>query len=530
MKKCSILDCTLRDGGYINNFDFGFDSIKDIVFKLSSANTDIIECGFLKSGVFDNNKTLYGSIECISKLICPKKENTLYVAMIAFGDIKIDEVCDCQKDSIDGIRLTFHKDRIKEAFDFGRKLKEKKYKVFMQPVGTTSYSNEELTQLIHMVNEMEPFAFYMVDTLGAMFRNDLINMVKLVDSELNKDIQLGFHSHNNLQLSFANAIELLSFDFERNIIIDSSVFGMGRGAGNLCTELIMKYINQNIENKYDVVPVLEIYDEHINKILLKYKWGYSLPYFIASMNNCHPNYATHLINKQTISIKEINHILSKIDEDKKSIYNKSYIEDLYLNFQKHNIDDSLALKKIKADVCGRKILILAPGKSVKKEIEKISKFCNENNPLVFSVNFIPENIISDYLFLSNQKRIKNIRNLRKNCDSKIIITSNIAENFGNENLVINYSDYLNEEPIISDNAGLMLINLLSKMNVKEVSLAGFDGFSSNSLDNYYDSEYMNSTEFNNLIEKTNAISERLNKLKDIIKINFVTESRYNEKI
>ena len=372
MLNCDILDCTLRDGGYINNFKFGKSIISDIISKLSDANTDIIECGFLQSGEFDRDKTLFGSVEAIRDFILPKSDNSLYVAMIAYGNISIDEISRCDGSSIDGIRLTFHQNQISQAFEFGKKLLNKKYKVFMQPVGTTSYTEAELIDLIDKVNELNPFAFYMVDTLGTMFNTDLRKMFTTVDRNLNKGIKIGFHSHNNLQLSFSNAIDLLSVNTEREVIIDSSVFGMGRGAGNLCTELIMEYVNKCIKNKYDIVPVLEIYDEHINKILLKYKWGYSLPYFLASSNACHPNYATHLINKQTMSIKQISRLLSSIDEDKRDIFNKSYIEELYIAFQKHIVNDSVDSAEIKSNIADKNIIVLAPGKSVKKNITKTS--------------------------------------------------------------------------------------------------------------------------------------------------------------
>lgn len=528
MSNCRILDCTLRDGGYINSFDFGLSTIKDIIKKLEESNVDIIECGFLKSGALDNNKTLFNNVETIKSYIAPKKTDILYVAMIAYGDIKDEEICECDGTSVDGIRLTFHQSQIDDAFVLGRKLIEKKYKVFMQPVGTTSYSDDELKELVRRVNDLSPYAFYMVDTLGVMFKEDLIGMFSLVDENLENDICLGFHSHNNLQLSFSNALELLSLDTDRNIIIDSSVFGMGRGAGNLCTELIMKSMNNYCSSQYDVVPVLEIYDEHINKILLEHKWGYSLPYYVASMNKCHPNYASHLINKQTITIKEINKILLSLDENKRDIFDKNYIEELYLDFQKHNIDDSACVERIKSDISGKNIVVIAPGKSLLQNPERIISYCNNKNSVVFSVNFVSDFIKSNYVFISNQKRVKNFRELenkKPNFDN-VIITSNLMNMGFDEKNVVNYSDYLSENPIISDNAGLILLHFISKIDVREVCLAGFDGFSVNGLENYFDTEFTNSTEHENLIDKTNAIADEIKKLSGKMNIKFLTKSRY----
>lgn len=528
MSNCRILDCTLRDGGYINSFDFGLSTIKNIIKKLEDSNVDIIECGFLKSGAIDENKTLFSSVEAIKPYIAPKKSEALYVAMIAYGDIADEEICQCDGTSIDGIRLTFHQSQIDDAFVLGQKLIDKGYKVFMQPVGTTSYSSDELVELVNRVNLLSPYAFYMVDTLGIMFKEDLIKMFNLVDQNLNYDICLGFHSHNNLQLSFSNALELLSINTGREVIIDSSVFGMGRGAGNLCTELIMKSMNNYCSCQYDVVPVLEIYDEYINRISLNYKWGYSLPYYVASMNRCHPNYASHLINKQTITIKEINKILSSLETDKRDIFDRKYIEHLYLDFQKHNIDDSTCLNCLSKAIKGCNIVVIAPGKSILDKQNEIRDYCINNNSIVFSVNFVSDLVKSDYVFISNQKRVKNFKELERKQQKfdNVLITSNLLNLGFDEKYVINYSDYLSENPIISDNAGLILLHFLSKIEVKEVCLVGFDGFSVNGLENYFDADFTNSTEFENLIEKTNAIAEEIKKLSNKMKIKFLTKSRY----
>ena len=241
----------------------------------------------------------------IKNTIGTKNPNLMYVAMIQYGAISNEEISVCDGTSIDGIRITFHEHEIDSAFVLGRQLSEKGYKVFMQPVGTMTYTDEALLGLISKINELNPFAFYLVDTLGTMYKNDLLRMFYLVDNNLNKNISLGFHSHNNLQLSFANAQELMQLNTPRRLIIDASVFGMGRGAGNLNTELVTQYINSNFGLHYDNIEILEIIDEYIRPLSMQYKWGYDAAYYIASITGCHPNYATFLMNKQTLHIQDI---------------------------------------------------------------------------------------------------------------------------------------------------------------------------------------------------------------------------------
>lgn len=529
MGKVTILDCTLRDGGYINDWNFGERTIRKIVKKLADANIDIIECGFLEECDFNENKALFNSVEQIRDYIAPKKENIMYVGMIAQPYISIDKISYCDKSLIDGIRVTFHQDEIEEALVYGKQLMEKGYKVFIQPVGTTSYSDANLLELIDKVNVLKPFAFYLVDTLGIMYKNDLLRMFHLLDNNLNEAISIGFHSHNNLQLSFSNAQELLMLHTKRNIIIDSSVFGMGRGAGNLCTELVTHYINKNIEVKYDTVPLLEIVDEHLSKIFSEVKWGYSIPYFLAAINNCHPNYATYLMNKQTISVKIINTILKQLPIEKRDLYDKNYIEDLYVNHQIHYVIDSEERDSIKELIGNKKILVIAPGKSIETEKESIKAFIDDNQPFVFSVNFISETFKVDAMFISNSKRFEYLSDLSSEISNTttMITTSNIAPSKDSSALIVNYSDLIINDSTISDNAGMMLIKLLSQLSVSSVYLAGFDGFDLNKLNNYFNKELINNVEVEELRKKNEAISNYIKFISKNMNIYFVTDSLYS---
>jgi 4-hydroxy 2-oxovalerate aldolase len=531
MQNIKILDCTLRDGGYINDWNFGERTIKKIIKKLSQSHIDIIECGFIEDINFNRNKTLFNSIEIIKSYIEPKNKNVLYVGMIAYPYISIDKISPCDGTSIDGIRLTFHEDEIEEALLYGKQLMDKGYKVFIQPVGTTSYSDASLIELINKVNNLKPYAFYLVDTLGIMYKNDLLRMFHLLDNNLDKSISIGFHSHNNLQLSFSNAQELLMLHTKREIIIDSTVFGMGRGAGNLCTELVTQYINENISHLYETLPLLEIYDEHLSKLTDQSQWGYSIPYYLAAVTNCHPNYATYLINKQTISVKSISNLLNQIPIKKRDLFDKHLIEDLYIRYQMHHVDDTGTIESIKQLVGKkRKILILAPGASIDLQKEELMNFINIHNPFVISVNFVPGNIDVDAVFISNSKRFGKLTDYisEMSINIPIITTSNISDDSNFSTYMVNYSDLLNQYSLISDNAGLMLINLLNRISFNSIYLAGFDGFNLNRDKNYFSDELSYSFEKEELIKKNEAIRKYFVSLKKYLEINFVTESIYSE--
>lgn len=522
-----ILDCTLRDGGYVNNWGFGEIAIKRIISKLSNANIDIIECGFLTTNGGDKNTSLFNDVSKIRDYIGAKNKDIMYVAMIAYPNNIVVNIPECDGNSIDGIRVTFHEHEIDEAMSVCKELKDKGYKVFVQPVGLTSYNDYSILKLIEKVNLLNPYSFYIVDTLGTMYKNDLLRTYYLIDNNLNKDINIGFHSHNNLQLSFSNAQELAMIQTTRTIIIDSSVFGMGRGAGNLCTELLAEYINNNIEKRYNTECLLEIIDDHLNSIYAKYPWGYSAPYCLAAINNCHPNYASYLMEKQTITVKSISDILKKLDNEKRSLFDKKYIEEVYIQYQKNFVDDSKELEKIKKSIGDKKVLILAPGKSIEYNMENINEFIEKEDLFVISINFIPRKVKVNSVFISNYKRFENIEYFDYNMDKlSIILTSNImTENKANYSIV-NYSDLLVDESIISDNAGLMLINLLKRLMIREVYIAGFDGYSIDK-ENYV-SENMELVKNNENIDTINeAIKNKIKELKKNLDINFITESKYN---
>ena len=522
-----ILDCTLRDGGYINDWRFGKKTIVSILEKLEKANIDIIECGFLTRMVKDEACSLFNDIAQIEKVLPRQGRTAMYVAMIAIGEKELhpSELAPFDGKSLEGIRLTFHKGEIDQAMEWARIIQEKGYKVFMQPVGTGFYTDMELLQLVEKMNQLQPYAFYIVDTLGSMYRNEVSHRFYLIDENMRPEIHLGFHGHNNLQLAFSNAQVLGKIQTKRTLILDSSVNGMGRGAGNLPTELITQYINKNIASRYDVTMVMDIYDEYISAIRKKFEWGYSVPYHIAASNVCHPNYASYLINKQTLTMKDIEKIIQSIPEKYKILYDQSLIEELYVRYQSRNIDDSAAVQEISGWLSGRKILLLAPGKSLVSHYDSILRFVEEEHPFVISVNFADTRYPIDACFVSNHKRMDTIGlEIRRMGGLRTILTSNIAG--GGGCVYVNYACYTNGDDMVSDNAGLMLLSLLKRCGAHTVYLAGFDGFHHRHGGNYYSEELNSQEDEGQVREKRKRIRKQLQELSAEMEITFITPSVY----
>lgn len=325
-KSIKILDCTLRDGGYLNNWNFGENTIKSVVSKLSSAKIDYIECGFLKSCTFNKDRTFFSQITDLNNIINPNQNYTL---MINFGEFEIENFKENISEKIK-IRVAFKKHNQKEALDYVSKLKNLGWDVFVNPMSTNTYSKDELNYLIEKINYIKPFGLSIVDTLGNMYEKDVIKIFEQIDSRLDSQIALGFHSHNSLQLSFSNTKTLLKMNLNRNLVIDSCLYGMGRGAGNLCTELITKYLNDNFNNNYSIIPLIQTIDDNIKPIYSNSPWGYSTPYYIAAIRGCHPNYAQALM-KYNLSNEALDNILCSIPNEKKVVFDKSILNTLKLN-------------------------------------------------------------------------------------------------------------------------------------------------------------------------------------------------------
>lgn len=522
MNKIHVLDCTLRDGGYCNQWKFGYEHINKIINSLIEANIDIIECGFLtEKTIYDPDVTKFTNLEQIKKIIPQYHEKKIFVAMLNYGEFNIQNLPENDGTSINGIRVAFHKKDLEKSLFLCEKIKEKGYLVFVQAMVSLSYTDEEFLNMIQKVNKLEPYAFYIVDSFGMMKRKDLTRLFYMVEHNLNKSIYIGFHSHNNMQLAYSNAQSLVDTHTESNLIIDSSVYGMGRGAGNLNTELFVEYLNENAGANYSLTPLLTIIDEILNEFYQQNYWGYSLPNYLSAMYNLHPDYARYLDDKKTLTVESINKIFDTMDKEKKFSYDKVYIEDIYQKYMTAGKVQEEHKSELKNILKHKKVLLIAPGKSSYDEQSKIIKFSKDNNIITIGVNFEYPVISSDYIFLSNLRRYRELKMQNKN---NCIVTSNIPDE--NVYLQIKYHELINKEEAVKDNAGMMAIKFLIMYEVKEIYLAGFDGYSHDVNENYGDTNMAFTTKNIILDAMNKGMCNVLKEFSKKTKIKFLTTPKY----
>ena len=313
MKKIELLDCTLRDGAYIVDSRFGSPAIKGIIKKMQDANVDIIECGWLKNGLHTEGSSFYHVPDDLKPYLIEKNTRSTYTVMIDWDRYDLDLLPPCDGETVDAIRVVFPHGRYKEGIAVGNAVKEKGYQVFYQAANTLAYSDEELRGLAEEINRIHPSGLSVVDTFGAMYEEDLERITGILDKNLDEGIKLGFHSHNNQQLSFALTIHFVKMfqDRERGIIVDASLNGMGRGAGNTPTELIVNYLNRN-GCSYEMDSIMAAIDIYMEYFKENYEWGYSTPYFIAGMYCCHVNNIAYLLQNHRTSAKDMRSIIESL--------------------------------------------------------------------------------------------------------------------------------------------------------------------------------------------------------------------------
>ena len=188
MKNIKVLDVTLRDGGCVNNFDFGQSYMDSILNSLQDSGVDVIELGYIDENKgSENGRTQYCNESVIPQYFLKHKNpQTEYVVMMDYGKFNIDNLQNRNCNGIDGIRLAFHKKNRKDIIEAGKKILGKGYKFYIQPMITLRYSDKELLELIEDVNEnlKDASGFYIVDSFGEMRANDVVRIMHLIDKNL----------------------------------------------------------------------------------------------------------------------------------------------------------------------------------------------------------------------------------------------------------------------------------------------------------------------------------------------------------
>lgn len=325
-----LLDCTLRDGGYVNNFSFGKENISKIVTNLNCSGVEIIELGFLKNGEYSTEQTLFNFVEEAEQFVTNISPEQKFCLMIRPDWYDINKLTPAVG-KIKSLRFAFHLKDLDLLLEQTTIAKDLGYKIMVNPVNILSYSLDELNYLLPILSKMNPDCVSIVDTFGSLLPADLNRIFSIFDNLLNKEIKLGLHLHENLSISLALSIMFVELmQNNRKGYIDSSINGMGRIPGNLCTELIMNFLNIKSNKNYDLKPIYDVIDNPISDFKKKEPWGYMPSYAITAYKNTHRSYAEFLMKKPDMSLNMLTDILDKLETtEEKENFSESVAEFYY---------------------------------------------------------------------------------------------------------------------------------------------------------------------------------------------------------
>lgn len=501
-----ILDCTVRDGGYVNNWRFDKKLVRETYRALSKAGIDYIEIGYRGTEkYFDRDQ--YGlwrfSPEEAIREVVSNIDGAKLVLMADYGKIDAEDFCDAKESVVEMIRLAANKGSLKGAVKFLEKIKRKGYKVSLNAMGFTNFSKAERIDLVKMLKGTGIDYIYVVDSYGSLFPYQIEPIMEPLLAI--PKIKVGFHPHNSLQMAFANTLEAMRCGVH---MIDATIYGMGRAAGNLPIEIITAFLEKEKGDKYNSIPLLNIIDRYFVDLLNENKWGYQLPYMLSGMFECHPNYAKKLVDTHEYTIEDVWKAMDYIRTKAAVGFSEKTLEDVINNGIMFGSEGNRSkspeaatskkklqkLNKNRVEVPyldrhkNRDFLILANGPSLKAYKDKIDKFIKKYDPIILGANYLGNLFSPHYHAFSNKRRfvsyVDTVLPEAKLLIGESIPNELVREYTNREYERMRYIDVLNHsfdivDGVISTNCrtvAVLLLGIAIVMGARRVFAVGMDGY------------------------------------------------------
>lgn len=306
-----ILDCTLRDGGYANNWHFSIEFARECCKAVSLAGSDYVEIGLVGTEE-EFPPSEYGLFRritpSIAKTLRDITGNRLSV-LVDYGKTNIQLVDDLSG-IVSLIRVATHKKDVYKAAEWCNYFEDMGFKTALQMMNFPSYTREEIESFVRFALHLKNLSanyIYVADSYGSMYPRDVALAMEYL-SFLQLRFKIGFHPHNNLQLAFANTIEAINCGYD---IIDGTVMGLGRGSGNLPLELLLLYLEKHGNTVVTPEHVMMFAENHVRPLMHSLDFGYNVRHAAAGHYGCHPDYVKVLIYKDLPSICAFFEKLSK---------------------------------------------------------------------------------------------------------------------------------------------------------------------------------------------------------------------------
>ncbi|MFC1467787.1 aldolase catalytic domain-containing protein [Verrucomicrobiota bacterium] len=288
-----VLDCTIRDGGLVTNCEFEDDFVRAVYQSLVAAGVDYMELGYkADQKIFsraEHGKWKFSTEEDIRNIVGDNNTNLKLSVLTDVGRTNYKEDILQRDDSvIDLVRVACYIHQIPAALEMIDDAKNKGYETSLNLMAVSTVPDYELDAGLALIGESNADMLYVVDSFGSLYYEQISDLINRYRAAIGPDKQLGIHAHNNQQLAYANTV----FGAINGVtMLDSTIDGMGRGAGNCPTELLLGFLKNP---KFRLRPIIDCVQNQMQPLREKYDWGYSHPYMITGQMNEHPRSAIAL--------------------------------------------------------------------------------------------------------------------------------------------------------------------------------------------------------------------------------------------
>jgi 4-hydroxy 2-oxovalerate aldolase len=280
-----VLDCTVRDGGLINQWQFSDDFVRKVFLALSQAGVDYMEIGYKSSEKHFSRNTCgawkFCTEEDLHRIVGGAEKTMKLSAMADIGRIEPEDILPKNQSALDMIRVACYVKEVDKAISLAHHCMDKGYETTINLMAVSKVLERDLDEALDDLAKSSVPVIYLVDSYGAMYSEQIHFLAKKYFAAL-PGKELGIHTHNNQQLAFANTIEGIIAGVN---MLDATIYGMGRGAGNCPLELLLSFLKNP---KFDIRPIIQAIQELFIPLKAKEEWGYHIPYMITGVLNEHP--------------------------------------------------------------------------------------------------------------------------------------------------------------------------------------------------------------------------------------------------
>ncbi len=292
-----VFDCTIRDGGLVNNFYFTDEFVKGVYVACVEAGVDYMEIGKNNSPTLMSEDEFgvwnFSKEEDIRRIVGNNDTDMKIAVMSDIGRTVNDELLPKSESVVDMIRIAAYIHQIPAAIELVEEANAKGYETTVNIMAVAKCFDTELDEALEMLSKTSVDVIYIADTFGSFYPEQINQLAqKYVKIARANGKLVGIHAHNNIQLAFANTIEAMMYGTS---FLDVTISGLGRGAGNCSMELLIGFLKNP---KYKLMPVLDFIENHIVPLEKELDWGYSIPYMITGQLVEHPRSAIKARDEQ----------------------------------------------------------------------------------------------------------------------------------------------------------------------------------------------------------------------------------------